>query len=274
MGAGTSKQENIVEAKEVNSSVFSYLSKTTNVQSTDINLQQEMVVTGIKAYCKDLEIGQTIKGTIKTLQQFDEQSTMDLISNVTAEIDQKMQQGLSKSIGIGGSSGKTTQYNAAKNEIMNEIKTEITSETINKQINKVVAGQNLLIENIVLDPCGTQVYKELGYLPTKDVMKCLETATCGKFDQNIVINFVAESIGSKIANIINKNEAAAKIKTEIAQDMKIKAEGLTALAGISGCGCVICVVVLLAVIAKVALSPAGQKAIEQGSSGPRGALMK
>jgi hypothetical protein len=125
----------------------------------------------------------------------------------------------------------------AKTNIKNKITKNITSETLNKLSAKVINKQKLVTENLIIDPLGLSVYKELGVQPPLELMKQVKETKC-KIGQDAQIKFVAEQLGSKITQIINKDESAQKLKKELdaATSQETQGAGEAVAQGAKGIG--------------------------------------
>ena len=222
---GSSKQVTKTENTIVNESVFNALTKSTNAQSAKILTVQNMSVSGVTAYC-NLDISQKINADIKVLAKFDEKQTQDLVSNMMSDIAKKAKQESQQKTGfmnlIPNSSEKVDQ---TINNITNKVKKTITAETLNTLSTQVINNQKLITKNLVIDPLGLSIYKELGIPPPIDLVKEIKNTSC-KIGQDAQIRFVSEQIGKKVLEIMNKDESAQKLAAEIDQAAKQASEGV------------------------------------------------
>ena len=222
---GSSKQVTKTENTIVNESVFNALTKSTNAQSAKILTVQDMSVSGVTAYC-NLDISQKINADIKVLAKFDEKQTQDLVSNMMSDIAKKAKQESQQKTGfmnlIPNSSEKVDQ---TINNITNKVSKTITAETLNTLSTQVINNQKLITENLVIDPLGLSIYKELGIAPPIELMKEIKNTSC-KIGQDAQIKFVSEQIGKKVLEIMNKDESAQKLAAEIDQAAKQASEGV------------------------------------------------
>ena len=222
---GSSKQVTKTENTIVNESVFNALTKSTNAQSAKILTVQNMSVSGVTAYC-NLDISQKINADIKVLAKFDEKQTQDLVSNMMSDIAKKAKQESDQKTGfmnlIPNSSEKVDQ---TINNITNKVKKTITAETLNTLSTQVINNQKLITKNLVIDPLGLSIYKELGIPPPIDLVKEIKNTSC-KIGQDAQIRFVSEQIGKKVLEIMNKDESAQKLAAEIDQAAKQASEGV------------------------------------------------
>lgn len=271
MGAGSSKQESIVTNTQVTKSTFDYVSNTQNTSQTNIRLSQAVDISGGEFYC-NLSIGQKIDGDIKVLAKFDEKSTMDLIMSVINDVESKVKQSAKIDAGLGSNPGKVALMNQAKTEIINETSTQITSETINAIMATVVQDQTINIKNLKLDPCGITAKVWERFQPPDSILGCLQESDC-TIDQDIVLRFTSEQLGSKISDIINKNETANKIKADMESESDQKGQGIMGIViaivviiGLFLIGAVTVYVVFFRSATTVALSPAGQNAVRAGTT--------
>jgi len=227
---GSSKQVTKTENTIVNESVFNALTKSVNAQSATIITVQNMSVSGVTAYC-NLDISQKIDAEIKVLAKFDEKQTQDLVSNMMSDIAKKAKQESQQKTGfmnlIPNSSEKVDQ---TINNITNKVSKTITAETINTLSTKIVNNQKLIVENLILDPLGLGIYKDLGIAPPLEVIKEVKNTNC-KIGQDVQIRFVSEQIGKKVLEIMNKDESAQKLAAEIDQAAKQEAQGIGAAVG-------------------------------------------
>jgi hypothetical protein len=222
---GSSKQVTKTENNIVNESVFNALTKSTNAQSAKILTVQDMSVSGVTAYC-NLDITQKINADIKVLAKFDEKQTQDLVSNVMNDIAKKAKQQSEQKTGfmnlIPNSSEKVDE---TINNVTNVVKKNITAETVNTLSTKVINNQKLITENLVIDPLGLSIYKELGQAPPMELMKEVKNTNCS-IGQDAQIRFVSEQIGKKVLEIMNKETSAQKLAAEIDQAAKQESQGV------------------------------------------------
>ena len=212
---GASKSKMVVETNIVNDTVFNALSKSENAVSATVITVQDMSVSGVKAYC-NLDVSQKINADIKVLQKFDEKSTQDLLNKIMADVEKKTKDETKQKTGFANPVPNfSSRVSQTKTNITNKVTKNITSETINTLAAKVISNQRLVTKNLVIDPLGLTVYKELGVPPPIELMKELRNTTC-KIGQDAQIKFVAEQVGSKITEIINKDESAQKLKADVA----------------------------------------------------------
>lgn len=211
---GASKSKMVVETNIVNESVFNALSKSENAVSATVITVQDMSVSGVKAYC-NLDVSQKINANIKVLQKFDEKSTQDLLNKIISDIEKKAKDETKQKTGfMNPVPNFSSKVSESKTNITNKVMKNITSETVNTLAAKVINKQKLVTKNLIIDPLGLTVYKELGVPPPIELMKELKNTKC-KIGQDAQIKFVAEQIGSKITEIINKDESAKKLKEEV-----------------------------------------------------------
>ena len=222
---GAPKSKLVVETNVVNESTFNALSKSENAVSASVLTVQDMQVRGVKAYC-NLDVSQKVNADIKVLQKFDEKSTQDLLNKVINDIEKKAKDESQQKTGfMNAIPNISAKMSETKTNITNKITKNITSETLNKLAAKVVTNQKLVTENLIIDPLGISVYKELGMPPPVELAKEMAKTTC-KIGQDAQIKFVAEQVGSKITEIINKDESAQKLKEEIENVTKQESQGV------------------------------------------------
>ena len=291
-GKKESKTESVNETNIINDTSFSMLSRSENAVSAKVLARQSASLSGIDSYCR-LEINQISNLDIKILQKFDEKSTAELMSKIMADLEKKAKQAIEQKTGWGSmGTSKTENVDKTFTNITNKVKKSITSELINKLAGEVATEQELKIKNLKLDPYGIGIYDKMGQPPPVEVIQMMIKAPPCKIDQNLQIRYVAEQIGSKIVDIVNKDESAQKLATEIDQANKQENQGIGgAIAeGAKGIGegvgaavegatgwikyvaiavVVCCCVIILAAVA-MGLSPAGQSATKNlGSAAAR-----
>jgi hypothetical protein len=211
---GASKSKTVVETNVINASTFNAVSKSENAVSASVITVQDMAVRGVTAYC-NLDVSQKINADIKVLQKFDEKSTQDLLTKIMNDVEQKAKDSVKQKTGfMNPIPNFSSRSSEVKTNITNEVTKNITSETLNKLAAKVINKQKLVTENLIIDPLGLSVYKSMGVPPPIELMKEIKNTKC-KIGQDAQIKFVAEQIGSKITEIINKDQSAQKLKKEI-----------------------------------------------------------
>ena len=222
---GASKSKVVVETNVVNESVFNAISKSENAVAASVITVQDMKVSGVTAYC-NLDVSQKINADIKVLQKFDEKSTQDLLDKILNDVEDKVKQETKQKTGFANPIPNFSKsVSETKTNIRNSVTKNITSETVNKLAAKVVNNQRLITKNLVIDPLGLSVYKELGIAPPIELMKEVKNTNC-KIGQDAQIKFVAEQVGSKISEIINKNEQAQQLKKDVSAATTQESEGV------------------------------------------------
>tara|TARA_B000000477_G_C6095474_1_gene229666 strand:+ start:798 stop:1661 length:864 start_codon:yes stop_codon:yes gene_type:complete len=222
---GASKSKMVVETNIVNESVFNAVSRSENAVSASVLTVQNMSVSGVTAYC-NLDISQKINADIKVLQKFDEKSTTDLLNKIMNDIEKKAKNDTKQKTGfMNPIPNFSSKVSDTKTNIKNKVSKSITSETINTLAAKVINRQKLVTSNLIIDPLGLSVYKSLGVPPPVELMKELRNTKC-KIGQDAQIRFVAEQIGSKITEIINKDESAQKLKKEVLNKTTQETQGV------------------------------------------------
>jgi hypothetical protein len=225
-GKKQSKTESVNDTTIINETTFNMLSKSENAVSAKILASQSAKLSGIDSYCR-LEISQISNLDIKILQKFDDKSTADLMSKIMADLEKKAKQAIEQKTGWGSmGTSKTENVDKTFTKITNKVKKNITSELINKLAGEVASEQGLLVENLKLDPYGIGIYDKIGQPPPVEVIQMMIKAPPCKIDQNLQIRYVAEQIGSKIVEIINNDESAQQLATEIDQANKQENQGI------------------------------------------------
>ena len=268
---GVSRSKAVVETNVVNESIFETLNKTQSSLSAQVINDQNFTVSGIKAYGCDLSIGQTINADVKVMQTFTQEDTTDLLTAVVNDVEQKLKNESSRETGFLGVSGFDSKSTAAKTSILNKVKKSITSETINDVQAKVTNGQKLLVEKLVIDRCGMSVYLELGLPPPESVLlACINAEGKCEMNQDLVIRFVAEQLGSKITKIINEDQLAIDLRNEVSAVTVQKAKGLDdllkAITGPYAIASAVCFGILMIACAVIFLSPSGQRSINKAAN--------
>jgi hypothetical protein len=225
-GKSKSKSETLVETEVVNDTTFNALNRSENAVSATVIAVQDMTVSGIKAYC-NLKIGQKINADIKVLQSFKGEDTKNLINDLMGDIEKEAENAAKQETGFGNPFGGNNSelVSKTKTSIRNKLTKNITNETINKLQAKVVLKQKLIVKNLIIDPCGIGVYKELGVPPPVELIKACVMAKPCEIGQDMVIKFVAEQMGQQITKIINEDKNAQKLSEKLKQSTEQKTEG-------------------------------------------------
>ena len=158
-----------------------------------------------------------------------------------------------------------------KKSIKNKTKVKLSSEQINAISQQIKPTQNMNMKDITIDPCGLNVYKELG-VPPRPTSSRLASANRASLTRTCV-SFVAEQIGKKLTEIIANDKSARDLRTEIMQKTTQESKGLDDLAKainpfaqmgklggiISAICCVLCCVLIVGVSAMSAGGGGGGK---------------
>ena len=229
MGGGGSKAQSstVIDTSIVNESVFQALNSSRNYQSSSIIANQTMDLKGVKALSCRMPISQSATVDVKVLAQFESTDATDLSSMIANNLDQAVQESASSESGFGDvlSGGSETDTNTEmRTTIENKMKTQITNETINEIRTEIAANQKMKIENLVQDPLGFSVLKELGFPPTIEMMRLASQTDC-PIDQDLAVKFVAEQLGSKVTSIIQETVNESTLATEMEKDTTSKTQG-------------------------------------------------
>ena len=225
MGGSESKSETHISNEIVNQSVFNALNKTENVQSSSVLADQKLVLKNVKALSCKMSVNQTMNLDIKTIAQFEKSDATELNDKIEAELDNALKAEQETESGAGGtSSTESSDYTNIKNSVRNEMETNITNETINELRTKIVANQELVMENYVMDPLGFQILKDMEMAPTIEMMRLASQTSCD-INQDMVIKFVAEQIGASITKIVQTNEKVNKLVSDTEKKTTTKTQG-------------------------------------------------
>ena len=231
-GKNKTSKETTIENTVVNKTTFNVLNQTENVSSSRVISKQQLDINGATFICKKPQIKQIANLDVKVMAKFEGKDSANLVDNIMNEMDNKLDEELKQAsgfLGIGGGNESKMKTNV-KNSVTNDLKKNITNKTLNKLAAEIAVGQQLKIQNLIVDPCGkgpglkmAEKLLEQGKLSFKDFMEATKDACdaeCGEIGQDVQIKFVSEQVGSKINETIAKNETVQKLK----QDIKSKQE--------------------------------------------------
>ena len=226
MGASSSKT--VVETKVVNEITKEALSKQVSSMAQQTVAVQNMNLSGIDAKCA-FEATQNFKGDMKAVQQMSQEDAANMMNEIVDNIADVVKQESSRKTGFLGISGFDSKMSETKKSIKNKTKVKLSSEQINKISQQMKPTQNMNMKDISIDPCGLNVYKELGVPPPVDLVASCVAQPC-KFDQNMSIELTAQQIGKKLTEIIANDKSARDLRTEIMQKTTQESKGLDDLA--------------------------------------------
>ena len=226
MGGGSSSQsETHISNEIVNQSVFNALNSMTNVSEMNMLINQKLDISNVKVKSCSMSINQTMNLDVKQIAQFESTDSTELNDKIEAELDNALKAEQETESGAGGtSSTSSSDYTNIKNSVRNEMETNITNETVNELSSKIVANQELVVENLVMDPLGFEVLKELGFPPTIEMMRLASQTSCD-INQDMVVKFVAEQLGAKVTKIIQTNEKVNKLVSDTEKKTTTKTQG-------------------------------------------------
>jgi hypothetical protein len=226
MGASSSKT--VVETKVVNEITKEALSKQVSSMAQQVVAVQNMNLSGIDAKCA-FEATQNFKGEMKAVQQMSQEDAANMMNTIVDRIGEQVKQESSRKTGFLGISGFDSKMSDTKKSIKNKTKVKLSSEQINAISQQMKPTQNMNMKDISIDPCGLNVYKELGVPPPADLVASCVAQPC-KFDQNMSIELTAQQIGKKLTEIIANDKSARDLRTEIMQKTTQESKGLDDLA--------------------------------------------
>ena len=226
MGASSSKT--VVETKVVNEITKEALSKQVSSMAQQVVAVQNMNLSGIDAKCA-FEATQNFKGDMKAVQQMSQEDAANMMNEIVDNIADVVKQESSRKTGFLGISGFDSKMSETKKSIKNKTKVKLSSVQINKISQQMKPTQNMNMKDISIDPCGLNVYKELGVPPPADLVASCVAQPC-KFDQNMSIELTAQQIGKKLTEIIANDKSARDLRTEIMQKTTQESKGLDDLA--------------------------------------------
>ena len=227
MGGGGSKakSETVIENTVVNENVFKAINSSRNMKDQELLMNQLMEISNFKALSCVPSIKQNATIDVKVLAQFEQSDAADLSAMIAANLDQAVTENTSSESGYGdvmSGGSETDSYTKIKTDVTNRMNTEITNEVINEIRTEIVANQTMKIENLVQDPLGFTVLKELGFPPTIEMMRLASQTEC-PIDQNLTIKFVSEQLGKKVSTIIQEVVQEA----ELSQDVEVTTSSAT-----------------------------------------------
>lgn len=229
MGGGGSKarSETHVSNEIVNESVFKALNSTRNVTSSSVLANQKLVLKNVKAKSCKMNVNQKLDMDVKVMAKFEQSDATELNKLIESELDQKLKSDSSSEGGFGdimSGGSETSDYTNIKNNVTNRMNTEIKNETINELRTKIVANQELVMEDYVMDPLGFEILKEMGVPPTIEMMRLAMNTTCD-INQDLQIKFVAEQIGAKVSKIIQDEATKTLSKSDTEKTTTSKTQG-------------------------------------------------
>lgn len=229
MGGGGSKarSETHISNEIVNESVFKALNSTRNETNTKMLMNQRLVLKNIKAKSCKMNVNQKANMDVKVMAKFEQSDATNLNKLIESELDQKLKSDTSSESGFGdimSGGSETSDYTNIKNNVVNRMNTEITNETVNSLSTKVVANQELIMEDYVMDPLGFEILKDLGFPPTIEMMRLASQTTCD-INQDLQIKFVAEQIGAKVSKIIQDEATKTLSKSDTEKTTTSKTQG-------------------------------------------------
>ena len=166
---------------------------------------------------------------MKAVQRIEAEDAMNMMNEIVDKIGDQVKQESSRKTGFLGISGFDSKMSETKKSIKNKTKVKLSSKQINEISQLMKPTQNMNMKDITIDPCGLNVYKELGVPPPADLIAACVGQPC-KFDQDMHVSFVAEMIGKKLTEIIANDKSARDLRTEIVQKTKQESKGLDDLA--------------------------------------------
>ena len=225
MGGSESKSETHISNEIVNKSVFTALNSTKNVSSMKMLLNQKLVLKNVKALSCKMSVNQTMNLDVKQIAQFESTDSTELNDKIEAELDNALKAEQETESGAGGtSSTSSSDYTNIKNSVRNEMETNITNETVNELSSQIVANQELVMDDYVMDPLGFTILKEMGIPPTIEMMRLASQTSCD-INQDMVVKFVAEQLGAKVTKIIQTNEKVNKLVSDTEKKTTTKTQG-------------------------------------------------
>ena len=225
MGGSESKSETHISNEIVNKSVFNAMNSMTNVSEMNMLLNQKLVLSNVKALSCKMSINQKMDLDIKQIAQFESSDSTELNDKIEAELDNALKAEQETESGAGGtSSTSSSDYTNIKNSVRNEMETNITNETVNELSSQIVANQELVMDDYVMDPLGFTILKEMGIPPTIEMMRLASQTSCD-INQDMVVKFVAEQLGAKVTKIIQTNEKVNKLVSDTEKKTTTKTQG-------------------------------------------------
>ena len=251
--------ENTFNTSVLTKNITNQLSSTSQkVSATSVGIQDMEVVIGELDNC-DFTGGQKISSKVVSTGSISEDTTNDLKTSTSTDLTNSATAKLEQSSGF--LSMPADQQQTVKQTVNNSIQS-ITERTFSKEKLQEISSSAVLVQDMKVT-----------------ILRCRN----GKINlsQDLVSEVVAEAIVDDIMKNIMEDENLNKIANSLATEAKQENKGIfESLASMNGAflgssiALTICCVIILVVIMKVALSPAGQKALEQGAGGPKGAAMK
>jgi hypothetical protein len=247
MGNNSSKSSMELDTKLLNKTTTDFLSSNQSIQNTSGIVVQDINMSNSNFMSCKPSVSQNAELNLKTIQQFDEDNTVDFKGMLSNAIDEQIKKKADQSSGFLSTAigNETEDQMKVKKEIENIINTNIKMETLNEQITQLNAQQKNNSMNVTFDPCGYQSYLNNNIAVPAPVIeackdcteetnadgstkKSCEIPSC-TIDQNVILTIFSEQIVSSIAKAISDNSVLNEMKAKYEMTSDQSAKGVSEL---------------------------------------------
>lgn len=220
---GTSSKINI-DNQSLNQAIMNFTDENQTKSGTDVVTYQDISLKDAVYKC-NLDITQTGDIKTKTIQQFNNESSANLISSVMTNIQSQLKNALDEESGFLSTPEGKKQKTNVTNTVKNLLEENFTTKTLNDLVSKVNSGQTVDIDNIVVDPCGLATPGASDELLEHLADSCKPLPVC-KIDQDLTVAMFSEQIGNNVVKLLSENKDVQDFVDKVDQETKVKTTGI------------------------------------------------
>ena len=220
---GTSSKINI-DNQSFNESIMNYMNENQTKSGTDAITYQDINIKNSHFICT-LVNQQTSNVQVKTIQQFNNDSTANLITDIMNNIEDQVKNKLDEESGFLSTPEGKEQKTNVTNTVKNLLEENFTTKNLNDLASKVNSGQTVDIDNIVVDPCGLATPGASDELLEHLADSCKPQPVC-KIDQDLTVAMFSEQIGNNVVKLLSENKDVQDFVDKVDQETKVKTTGI------------------------------------------------
>ena len=223
---GNTKSKVNIDVETLNKTVNDFITTNKTVTGASVQGKQTLDLSNSKYYC-ELDVSQSMKLDVKTIQQFENRDNLDLIDKVMTTLDDQMKQKLDEKDGFLSIPNNKKTYEDAKQSVKTDLQNKITNTNINQIITNLGGGQVVNSSNIIVDPCGKQLLDKPDISPVvaKIIADCMDKGNKCSFNQDMVITSASKQIGLNIFEALVDNKDVQNLQAKADQDVKVQSAG-------------------------------------------------
>ena len=221
---GTSSKINI-DNQSFNESIMNYMNENQTKSGTDAITYQDINIKNSHFICT-LVNQQTSNVQVKTIQQFNNDSTANLITDIMNNIEDQVKNKLDEESGFLSTPEGKEQKTNVTNTVKNLLEENFTTKNLNELVSKVNIGQTIEMDGVVVDPCGLMTPGLSDNVLNHLIDNCPTPKPDCPNQQDIFVAMFSQQVGNNVVKLLSENKDVQDFVNKVDQETKVKTTGI------------------------------------------------